>query len=56
MFEKGLFPRLLDIGQPVYGYNYKGYWLDMGTPEKYFSLNMDLLLSKTKSPLSINGL
>jgi len=53
MFEKGLFPRLLDIDQPVYGYTYKGYWLDMGTPQKYYNLNMDLLLAKTKSPLHI---
>jgi mannose-1-phosphate guanylyltransferase len=51
MFEKGLFPRLLDMGQPVYGHTHKGYWLDMGTPQKYFSLNMDLLLKKTRSPL-----
>ena len=59
MFEKELFPRLLDIGQPVYGYIYKGYWLDMGTPQKYFTFNMDLLLLKTKSPLlpdqGVNG-
>jgi len=51
MFEKGLYPRLLDIGQPVYAYPFEGYWLDMGTPEKYFSLNRDLLLSKANSPL-----
>ena len=51
MFEKGLFPRLLDDGSPVYGYTYKGYWLDMGTPQKYFNLKMDLLLKKTRSPL-----
>ncbi|MCK4863613.1 MAG: NDP-sugar synthase, partial [Dehalococcoidales bacterium] len=51
MFEKGLYPRLLDTGAPVYGYPYRGYWLDMGTPEKYFSLNVDLLSSKINSPL-----
>jgi mannose-1-phosphate guanylyltransferase len=51
MFEKGLFPRLLDIGEPVYGYAYRGYWLDMGTLVKYFSLNMDLLAGKLGSPL-----
>ncbi len=58
MFEKGLFPYLLDLGKPVYGYEYKGYWLDMGSPEKYYALNMDLLMSKVKSPLisSIEGL
>jgi len=51
MFEKGLFPRLLDAGEPVYGYPYRGYWLDVGTLEKYLSLNIDLLQSKTSSPL-----
>lgn len=51
MFERGLFPRLLDEGAPVYGYPYRSYWLDTGTPGKYFSLNIDLLLSKVNSPL-----
>jgi mannose-1-phosphate guanylyltransferase len=51
MFEKGLFPRLLQEGEPVYGYPYHGYWLDVGTPEKYYSLNIDLLLEKSHSPL-----
>ena len=55
MFEKGLFPLLLELGEPVYGYPFSGYWLDMGTPEKYLCLNCDLLLSKAKSAL-INGL
>jgi mannose-1-phosphate guanylyltransferase len=50
MFEKGLFPRILELGLPVYGYPYHGYWLDMGTPEKYFTVNMDLLYSRTGSP------
>jgi len=51
MFEKGLFPHLLAAGIPVSGYPYRGYWMDMGTLEKYFSLNIDLLLSKINSPL-----
>ena len=51
MFEKGLFPRLLEQGEPVYGYPFDGYWIDMGTPEKYHCLNCDLLLSRTSSPL-----
>jgi len=55
MFEKGLFPLLLELGDPVYGYPFSGYWLDMGTPEKYLCLNCDLLLSKAKSAL-ISGL
>lgn len=55
MFEKGLFPLLLELGEPVYGYPFSGYWLDMGTPEQYLHLNCDLLLSKAKSAL-VNGL
>ena len=50
MFEKGLFPRILELGAPVYGYPYRGYWLDMGTPEKYFSVNMDMLSARVQSP------
>jgi mannose-1-phosphate guanylyltransferase len=51
MFERGLFPRLLELGEPVYGYPFSGYWLDMGTPEKYLCLNCDLLLAKATSHL-----
>jgi NDP-sugar pyrophosphorylase family protein len=51
MFEKGLFPNLLELGKPVYSYKYKGYWQDMGTLMKYYSLNMDLLNLKLNSPL-----
>jgi len=55
MFENGLFPHLLELGEPVYGYRFHGYWLDMGTPEKYLCLNCDLLSRKEKSAL-ISGL
>jgi NDP-sugar pyrophosphorylase family protein len=51
MFERGLFPNLLDAGEPVFGYPYRGYWLDMGTLAQYFSLNMDFLLAKVSDPL-----
>ncbi len=44
MFEKGLFPFLLELGEPIYGYPFNGYWIDIGTPEKYLRLNRDLLL------------
>ncbi|MFC1926462.1 sugar phosphate nucleotidyltransferase [Chloroflexota bacterium] len=57
MFEKDLFPLLLALGEPVYGYPFNGYWLDVGTPGKYLQLNSDLLLSKMKSALTgaLNG-
>jgi mannose-1-phosphate guanylyltransferase len=52
MFEKGLFPALLEAKEPVFGYRYPGYWLDMGTPEKYFQLNIDFLRAKVSDPLN----
>ena len=51
MFETGLFPLLLKLGEPVYGYQFSGYWLDMGTEDKYLGLNCDLLLAKAPSYL-----
>ncbi|HTY81727.1 MAG TPA: NDP-sugar synthase, partial [Dehalococcoidales bacterium] len=51
MFENGLYPSLLKAGEPVYGFPYRGFWLDMGTPATYFSINSDLLTSKVASPL-----
>jgi len=55
MFERGLFPQLIELDEPVYGYPFRGYWIDMGTPEKYWCLNCDLLQGKVSSPI-INGL
>jgi mannose-1-phosphate guanylyltransferase len=52
MFERGLFPGLLAAGEPVYGQLYRGYWLDMGNPRAYFSLNMDYLSSKVRNPFN----
>jgi len=46
-FEHGVFPLLLDQGQPVYAYPSSAYWIDIGTPEKYRRLHRDLLSSKS---------
>ncbi len=51
MFEQGLFPLLLERDELICSYPFPGYWLDMGTPEKYLRLNGDLLLAKTSSTL-----
>jgi mannose-1-phosphate guanylyltransferase len=51
MFERGLFPHLVNTGKPVYGYPYKGYWLDMGNPAQYYNVNMDFLNSKITNTL-----
>ena len=41
--ERRVFPGLVASGQPVYGYPSDSYWIDIGTPAKYFKLNQDLL-------------
>jgi mannose-1-phosphate guanylyltransferase len=52
MFERGLFPSLIERGEPVFSYNLGGYWIDMGTPAKYLRLNCDLLQGRVKSALT----
>ena len=49
MFENETFPLLLQLNKAVCGYPFNGYLMDIGTPEKYLQLNIDLLQSKTKS-------
>lgn len=55
MFERGLFPQLLQSGRPVFGYPYKGYWLDMGTPEHYHRINRDFMNEELNNLLYTNG-
>ena len=41
--ERGLFPTLLQGGHRLFGYIHKGYWMDIGTVEKYLQAHMDVL-------------
>jgi len=43
MFERDVFPALLEKGQVVCGYPFQDYWIDIGTPDKYLKLHHDLL-------------
>jgi mannose-1-phosphate guanylyltransferase len=43
MFERDVFPPLLEKGQAIYSYPSQDYWIDMGTPDKYLALQRDLL-------------
>jgi mannose-1-phosphate guanylyltransferase len=43
MFERDVFPLLLEKGQAMYGYPFQDYWIDIGTPDKYLKLHHDLL-------------
>ena len=41
--ERGFFPALLARGDQVTGYIHRGYWIDIGTPEKYLRVHQDIL-------------
>jgi mannose-1-phosphate guanylyltransferase len=43
MFERDVFPPLLEEGQSISGYPFQEYWIDIGTPDKYLKLHHDLL-------------
>ena len=43
MFERNVFPTLLEGGRAIYSYPSQDYWIDIGTPDKYLRLHYDLL-------------
>jgi len=47
-FSKHLFPTLLELGEPIYGYGADGYWCDIGNPVQYLQANHDALLGRLK--------
>ncbi len=42
-FGKHIIPRMLEEGQTMYAYRFKGYWKDVGTIESYWQANMELI-------------
>jgi mannose-1-phosphate guanylyltransferase/phosphomannomutase len=53
-FSKELFPLLLEMGRPIYGYVCDGYWQDIGNLDQFRQANFDALDEKVR--LSIPGL
>src|SRR5256885_7595638 len=48
-FEREVFPGL--VGEGLYGYLSEGYWIDIGTPERYLEATYDLLSGRVESTL-----
>lgn len=48
-FEREVFPAL--IGDGLYGWPAEGYWIDIGTPERYLESTYDLLAGRLESGL-----
>ncbi|MDP4094258.1 MAG: glucose-1-phosphate adenylyltransferase [Bacillota bacterium] len=42
-FGMNIIPMMLDCGEQLYAYFYKGYWRDVGTIESLWEANMDLI-------------
>ena len=53
-FSKELFPLLLEMGRPLYGYVAEGYWQDIGNLDQYRQANFDALDESVK--LNIPGI
>jgi mannose-1-phosphate guanylyltransferase len=45
--EREVFPEL--IGDGLYGIRLEGYWIDIGTPERYLEANWDILEGRVKT-------
>jgi mannose-1-phosphate guanylyltransferase len=51
MFERSLFPLLLERGDPFFSFASQDYWIDIGTPEKYMKVNNDLLTGEISTDI-----
>jgi NDP-sugar pyrophosphorylase family protein len=40
--ERGYFPSLVERGEPFFAFVERGYWIDIGTPEKYIQVHRDM--------------
>ena len=49
-FERAVFPGLVSSGQAVFAYISAGYWMDIGTPQKYLQANHDILQGRFVPP------
>jgi mannose-1-phosphate guanylyltransferase / phosphomannomutase len=53
-FSKELFPYLLEMGRPLYGFVMDGYWQDVGDLDQYRQANFDALEESVK--LNVPGI
>ncbi|HNP71576.1 MAG TPA: NDP-sugar synthase [Kouleothrix sp.] len=48
MFERGLFPVMLQTSDPMFGYPSNAYWTDVGKPSAYLEVHHDILIGKVR--------
>jgi len=48
--ERSFFPSLIERGETFVAYIYNGYWIDIGTPEKYMQVHRDIMDGRYTAP------
>ena len=48
--ERSYFPSLVERGETFVAYTYRGYWIDIGTPEKYVQVHRDIMDGRYVAP------
>lgn len=51
--ERAFFPALLKRGDRVMAHVHRGYWIDIGSPEKYLQVHRDIL--ESRFPVDLEG-
>jgi mannose-1-phosphate guanylyltransferase len=49
--ERSFFPSLIERGETFVAYVYRGYWIDIGTPEKYTQVHRDIMDGRYRTSL-----
>jgi len=44
--ERQYFPSLIERGETFLAFDYQGYWIDIGTPQKYLEVHHDILTGR----------
>jgi NDP-sugar pyrophosphorylase family protein len=53
--ERSYFPSLIERHETFVAYVYRGYWIDIGTPEKYRQVHRDVMDGRYAAPPFDNG-
>ncbi len=48
--ERSFFPSFIERGETFVAYPYNGYWIDIGTPEKYVQVHRDIMDGRYHAP------
>ena len=51
--ERDVFPRL--VGQGLFGLRLEGYWMDIGTPERYLQASWDIIEGRVQTDVETAG-